>query len=49
MEPKGYESIGCCTKVVTLNFDLTHDVDLGFSGQILISHILGMGRSIDSE
>ena len=31
MESKGYEWIGCWTQVVTLNFDLTHDLDLGFS------------------
>ena len=31
MEPKGCEWIGCWTQVVTLNFDLTHDLDLGFS------------------
>ena len=31
MEQKGWESIGCWTQVVTLNFDLTHDLDLGFS------------------
>ena len=29
---KGCESIGCWTQVVTLNFYLTHDLDLGFSG-----------------
>ena len=29
MEPKGCESIRCWTHVVTLNFDLTHDLDLG--------------------
>ena len=26
----GFESIGCCTHVVTLNFNLTDDIDLGF-------------------
>ena len=31
MEPKGYESTECWTHVVTLNFDLTHDLDLEFS------------------
>ena len=31
MEQKGCESIGCRTHIVTLNFDLTHDLDLGFS------------------
>ena len=46
---KGCESIGCWTQVVTLNFDLTHDLDLGFSRSIFNSHILGMGRPIDLE
>ena len=31
MEPKGFESMGFRTQVVTLNFDLTYDLDLGFS------------------
>ena len=31
MESKGCESIECCTHVVTFNFPLTHDLDLGFS------------------
>ena len=31
MERKGYESIECLTYIVTSNFDLTHDLDLGFS------------------
>ena len=31
MERKGCESTECCTHVVTLNFDLTHDLDLEFS------------------
>ena len=31
MEPKGCESAECWTHVVTLNFDLTHDLDLEFS------------------
>ena len=31
IDPKGCESIGCWTQVVTLNFYLTHDLDLGFS------------------
>ena len=43
MEPKGYESIGCWTYIVTLNFDLSQD----FQGQIFNSHILRTGRSID--
>ena len=32
---KGYESIGCWTHYMTLNFDLTHDLDLGFSRSII--------------
>ena len=31
MEQKGCESTECWTHVVTLNFDLTYDLDLGFS------------------
>ena len=31
IERKGCESIECWTHVVTLNFDLAHDLDLGFS------------------
>ena len=31
MESKGCESIECWTHVVTFNFPLTHDFDLGFS------------------
>ena len=31
MARKGCESIECWTHVVTFNFDLTHDLDLGFS------------------
>ena len=31
MERKGCESIGCYTYIVTSNFDLSHDLDLGFS------------------
>ena len=51
MEPKGCESIGCWTQVMTLNFDLTSPMTLtlDFQGQIFNSHNLGMGRSIDSE
>ena len=30
-EQKGYESIGCWTRYVTLTFNLTHDLGLGFS------------------
>ena len=46
-EPKACQSIGCWTQVVTLNFDLTHDLDLGFSRSNFNNHILGMGRLID--
>ena len=49
MELIGCESLGCWTQVVTLNFDLTHDLDLGFSRSNFNSHILGMGRSVDLE
>ena len=31
MEQKGCEPIGCYTYFVTFNFDLNHDLDLGFS------------------
>ena len=31
MESKGCESIECWTHVVTFNFHLFHDLDLGFS------------------
>ena len=31
MEPNRCKSIGCWTQVVTLNFDLPHELDLGFS------------------
>ena len=31
MERKGSESIGCYTCIVTSNFDLNHDLALGFS------------------
>ena len=31
MEQKGCESIGCLTRIVTLNCDLTHDLDPWFS------------------
>ena len=34
---------------MSLNFYLTHDLDLGFSRSNFNSHILGMGRSIDLE
>ena len=31
MERKGCESIECQTHIVKSNFDLTHDLDLGYS------------------
>ena len=31
MERKGCESVRCYTHFVTFNFDLNHDLDLGFS------------------
>ena len=31
MERKGCESIKCQTHIATSNFDLTHDLNLGFS------------------
>ena len=31
MERKGCELIGCYTHFVTFNFDLSHEIDLGFS------------------
>ena len=36
MEQKGCELIGSWTHFVTLNFDLTHDLDIGFSRSNLI-------------
>ena len=35
MEQKGCESIECYTHFVTFNVPFTHDLDLGFQGQIL--------------
>ena len=35
-ETKGCESIGCKTHVVTLDFDLAHDLDPGFSRSIFV-------------
>ena len=49
MEPKGCESIGCWTQVMTLKFDFTHDLEIGFARSNFNSHILGEGRSIDLE
>ena len=47
MEWKGCELIGCWTHCVTLTFNLTHDLSLGFSR--LSSHISGIGGSIYLE
>ena len=51
MEQKGCESIGCNTHFVTLNFDLNHDFDLGFSRKVKFwkSRISRMGWRIDME
>ena len=45
---KECESIGCWTQVVTLNFDLTHDLDLTWI-YFFNSHILGMRRLVHLE
>ena len=51
MEQKECEFLGCCTHYVTLNFDLTHDIDLVFSRSnfkiALYQH--SEGRSIWNE
>ena len=40
VEWKGYESVRCWSRYVTLTFDLTHDLDLEFSrSDFLNSHI----------
>ena len=50
MERKGFESIECCTHVVTFNVHLFHDFDLRFSGSNFEkSRISGMGWPIDME
>ena len=51
MEWKGCESTECWTHVVTFNFDLTYDLDLGFSTSNFerTSCIPGMGGPIDME
>ena len=50
MERKGCESIGFYTHFVTFNFDLNHDLDLGFSWSNFGKwHISGMGWPIDME
>ena len=45
LERKGCESIGCYTHFVTLNVHFTHDLDLGFQGQILKILYLRNGRA----
>ena len=45
MERKGCEWTECWTPVVPLNFDLTHDLDLEFLGQILKMLYLRNGRT----
>ena len=50
MERKWCESIGCYTQFVTFNFDLNHDLDLGFSrSDFEKGCISGMGWPIDME
>ena len=50
MERKGCESIGCWTHIVTLNCDLTHDLDLRFfKVKFWKSHNSEMGCPIDWE
>ena len=50
MEPKGCESIGYETHIVTLKCDLTHDLDLGFWRPIFLNFcISGMGGPINME
>ena len=49
MKQKGCESIGCYTHFVTFNFDLNHDLDLGFSRSNFEKVISGMGWPIDME
>ena len=50
MESKGCESIECCTHVMTFNFPLTHDLNLGFfKVKFWKCCISGMGWPIDME
>ena len=44
MEKTGFESIGWWIHVLTFNFDLTDDLDLGFQGKILKLLYLRNGR-----
>ena len=45
MERKQCEWIGCYTHFVTFNIPLTHDLDLGFWGQILEKSYLRNGMA----
>ena len=45
MERKGCESIGYYAQFVTFNFDLNHDIDLRFLGQILNKSYLKNGMA----
>ena len=50
MEWKGCESIGCYTRIVTLNCDLIYDLDPWiFKVNFLNSCISGMGGPINME
>ena len=49
MERKGCEWIGCYTHFVTFNFDLNHDLELGFSRSNFEKVVSGMGWPIDME
>ena len=49
IERKGYESIWCYIHFVTFNFDLNHDLDLGFSRSNFEKVVSGMGWPIDME
>ena len=51
MERKGCESIGCWARYVILTFELTHNIELGFSRSFFFSnsHISGMGGPNDIE
>ena len=46
MEWKGRELIGCCTRFVTSNFDLDHDLDLGFSRSDFENSVYTMGLTL---
>ena len=44
IEQRGCGLIGCKTHIVTLNFDFTHDIDLGFSRSFLKMLYLTNGK-----